>query len=216
MEERRARRRKRLLDEASNVIADEGVDAIKVRSLSRRAGLNDRYFYESFSNIEALLETLVSARIADALVALSVAAASTSDSSVPTTDSGESIEFATMIEATVASALDIVEDRTVARLMIQSRQYAPLRRLRRLLVDSLVDLTEERGRSQLGDKVVEGKLPGLVATAAMEGVLELIIRWLEGEFKASRSEVQAAAIALITGLEGAVQATNPPRSESVE
>ncbi|MGY1900831.1 TetR/AcrR family transcriptional regulator [Nocardia gipuzkoensis] len=55
VEARRAARRERLIDAAIDIWADSGWAAVSLRSVCARAGLNDRYFRESFADREELL-----------------------------------------------------------------------------------------------------------------------------------------------------------------
>jgi AcrR family transcriptional regulator len=73
-EERRAERRERLLDAALDDIGDVGLSGLTMKRVCARAGLTERYFYESFSDRDALLVALhdrvhaqVDLAIADAL-----------------------------------------------------------------------------------------------------------------------------------------------------
>lgn len=54
-EERKAERRERLLDAGLACYGDVGYHAATVRMICARAGLSERYFYESFANGEDLL-----------------------------------------------------------------------------------------------------------------------------------------------------------------
>lgn len=54
-EERRAERRERLLDAGLAVFGEVGYHGATVRMICARAGLTERYFYESFANSEDLL-----------------------------------------------------------------------------------------------------------------------------------------------------------------
>ncbi|MES2917442.1 MAG: TetR/AcrR family transcriptional regulator [Pseudomonadota bacterium] len=74
-EERRAERRERLLDAGLAVFGESGYHGATVRLICARAGLTERYFYESFVNGEDLLcavyerhMALQQARIAAALL----------------------------------------------------------------------------------------------------------------------------------------------------
>ncbi|WP_320669343.1 TetR/AcrR family transcriptional regulator [Patulibacter defluvii] len=60
-DERGEERRARLLAAALELFGEEGLSGIGVRSVSGRAGLATRYFYESFANREALLTALYDA-----------------------------------------------------------------------------------------------------------------------------------------------------------
>jgi AcrR family transcriptional regulator len=56
--ERRDIRRTALLDAALDLIGEAGAGAVTMRAVCRRAGLTDRYFYESFATRDDLLDTL--------------------------------------------------------------------------------------------------------------------------------------------------------------
>lgn len=64
-EERRAERRRMLLDAALEIVAEEDVDALGVRAVCRRSGLTERYFYESFASLDELLGQLYETVIAE-------------------------------------------------------------------------------------------------------------------------------------------------------
>lgn len=75
-EQRRAERRVRLLAAAEDLWVEQGWAAVTVRGVCARAGLVDRYFYESFSDREQLLLT-VWERCRDEIAELVLAAAAT-------------------------------------------------------------------------------------------------------------------------------------------
>src|SRR6476619_579434 len=55
LSDRRAERRALLVDAGYRLFGDEGESAVSVRSVCRECGLNTRYFYESFSDVDDLL-----------------------------------------------------------------------------------------------------------------------------------------------------------------
>jgi len=55
LEQRTAERRERFLEAGLNVFGNEGFHAATVRKICKEAGLTDRYFYESYNSMEALL-----------------------------------------------------------------------------------------------------------------------------------------------------------------
>ncbi|MBJ7328521.1 MAG: TetR/AcrR family transcriptional regulator [Solirubrobacteraceae bacterium] len=57
-DERRARRREQLITAARELLRTEGWGATSMRSVCAKAGLSDRYFYESFSDRDALLSAV--------------------------------------------------------------------------------------------------------------------------------------------------------------
>ncbi|MEV6769553.1 TetR/AcrR family transcriptional regulator [Nocardia sp. NPDC051030] len=56
--ERREARRASLLEAALDLIGESGAGAVTMRAVCRRATLTDRYFYESFSSRDELLDVL--------------------------------------------------------------------------------------------------------------------------------------------------------------
>jgi AcrR family transcriptional regulator len=56
--ERRALRKQRFLDAGLDLIGSVGYRSMTLRVLCKAAALNDRYFYESFENMEAFLAAL--------------------------------------------------------------------------------------------------------------------------------------------------------------
>ncbi|MFI1465537.1 TetR/AcrR family transcriptional regulator [Nocardia carnea] len=75
-EERRAQRRSALLDAALEIIGTQGLDKLTVSGMCAQAGLNERYYYESFGSRDDVLTALVDG-IAEELVLAIVAAAHT-------------------------------------------------------------------------------------------------------------------------------------------
>ena len=76
-EDRRADRRDRLLDAGLDVLGSEGVAGTTMKAVCARAGLTERYFYESFKDLDELLLAVMDAcmwAIDDAVEAASAAA----------------------------------------------------------------------------------------------------------------------------------------------
>lgn len=57
-EQRRAERRARLIEAATDIWCESGWAAVTMRGVCSRAGLTDRYFYESFADRDALLAAI--------------------------------------------------------------------------------------------------------------------------------------------------------------
>jgi AcrR family transcriptional regulator len=57
-DDRRADRRRRLLEAGLELFGTRGFAATRVRDLCAQAGLTERYFYESFKNLDDLLEAV--------------------------------------------------------------------------------------------------------------------------------------------------------------
>jgi AcrR family transcriptional regulator len=57
--ERQATRRNRLVDASLHLLDTTGESALTVRRVCKQAGLNHRYFYESFEDLDALLDAMI-------------------------------------------------------------------------------------------------------------------------------------------------------------
>jgi AcrR family transcriptional regulator len=73
-ETRTAVRRQRLIDAAIQLFGDQGFAATGVKQLCRRAGVTDRYFYESFDDRAALFQAAFEQVVGELLVAVGGAA----------------------------------------------------------------------------------------------------------------------------------------------
>jgi AcrR family transcriptional regulator len=70
-DDRRAERRGRLLDAGFDALAEVGLAGLTMKEVRVRAGLSERYFYESFRDLDELVAALLdvlAAEVGDALV----------------------------------------------------------------------------------------------------------------------------------------------------
>src|SRR3954466_8438263 len=79
--DRRTERRTLLIGAAYRLFGDEGESAVSVRSVCRECGLNTRYFYESFADVDDLLGAVYD-RVSAELVEVVGAAIEQADDSV--------------------------------------------------------------------------------------------------------------------------------------
>ncbi|WP_280402395.1 TetR/AcrR family transcriptional regulator [Nocardia carnea] len=73
-EERRAQRRAALLDAALEIIGTQGLDKLTVSGMCTQAGLNERYYYESFGSRDDVLTALVDGIAEELVLAITTAA----------------------------------------------------------------------------------------------------------------------------------------------
>lgn len=163
-EERRAVRRAQLLDAALELIGEDGWSAATMTAICRRAGLTERYFYESFTDREALYLELIDsmgdevrAAVLEALVA------------VPAED---------RIRAVAAAVVSVmVADPRKGRAgMLEGMGDERLARRRRDLFGSFEALMRDHAEA-FGIPAGEREL---LATATVGLTGELILRRLEG------------------------------------
>src|SRR5580658_5813784 len=70
VEERREQRRERLLAAGLELFGTDGYAGSSIRAISAAAGLNSRYFYESFSSREDLLYHVYQAAVREVATAI--------------------------------------------------------------------------------------------------------------------------------------------------
>ncbi|MCX4094208.1 TetR/AcrR family transcriptional regulator [Nocardia sp. alder85J] len=64
-EQRRGERRARILDAGLDVVGRDGMSAMTMTAVCGAAGLTERYFYESFANLDALRRAVVDELLAE-------------------------------------------------------------------------------------------------------------------------------------------------------
>lgn len=185
-DERRAQRRQRLREVGLEVIAEQGLSGLKVRALSARAGLNDRYFYESFADTDQLLYELLDeqqAQLTAELVAL-----------IATEPADVRVRLRAVVEAIVAA----VADNPVSRqLFLEFHATDELRRRRNELVSIAASIMLDQARELLGESFATGIHAELAARTISHGGLDLLTEWLRGDLDIERAQLIDFLVALI-------------------
>jgi AcrR family transcriptional regulator len=178
-ERRRADRRAALLEAALDLLAADGVRGTSLRAVCAHAGLNPRYFYESFTDLDALLVEVhdrIITETADA-AARGVAAA------------GPDAGLRATVRSAAIAALDMghADPRKVRVVLVEApagpalrpRQRAARRRYTRLVMDyarTFYDIPP-KADTQLQ----------FAATMLVAGWSENLIAWLDGELQTAPS-----------------------------
>ncbi|AYF74282.1 TetR/AcrR family transcriptional regulator [Nocardia yunnanensis] len=185
-DQRRNQRRDRLRAAALELIAEEGLTGLKVRGLCARAGLNDRYFYESYSHTDRLLYELVEEQLAEVVAAvMGVIAVAPADTRV---------RLRAVVEAGVAAIADHPARR---RLTIEMQTTDDLRHRRTELVALVAQVMLDQGRELLGEDAVRGMHAELAARTVAHGGLEILAEWLRGELDIDRAQLVDFLVAMI-------------------
>lgn len=172
--ERRATRRAALLEAALDLIGEDGGPGVTVRSVCRRAGLTDRYFYENFAGRDELLAGLF----------LSVADELQQAFQTAVTQAGDSQEqqARAAVEAFVRVCLD---DPRKGRLLLVEPLADPA--LSGVSV-AVVPMFTRLVRKQLPGE--SGKVKGALTAVGLTGALaSLFFGWLSGTLPVSREEL---------------------------
>ncbi|MFF2557622.1 TetR/AcrR family transcriptional regulator [Nocardia sp. NPDC058058] len=185
-EERMRQRRAKLRETALATIAEQGLAGLKVRALSARAGLNDRYFYESYTDTDQLLFELMEAELAAVMTELIAVIAT------------EPADTRVRLRAVVEAGIAAVADHPVRRaIFIELQTTGELRRRRAEFVALLGGIMLDQGRELLGEDAVTGIQAELAARTISHGGLELVSEWLRGDLDIDRAQLVDFLVAMI-------------------
>jgi len=189
-EDRRAQRRTQLLEATLAVWGRPGGGRVTMTAVCARAGLTERYFYESFRNVDDAL-TAVMENIATEIEDTSQAAADAAGDD-PTA----------RVRASVRAFVELMaEDPRKGRVaIIEAGGLAPLRPRRTELLRRFAHRSAEEARELYdltGRDPRESEIAGLLFIG---GMAELISAWLDGAVDATTDELVDAATMMSVGL----------------
>lgn len=186
--ERQAARRTALLDAGLDLLEEGGAEAVTMRALCTRARLNDRYFYEHFTDRDAFLVAMLDLVVQHGTTRILEAVAA------------EPGELDDRVRAAMAAGLAYLgEDPRRGRMLVESQATAALRRRRHQVTVELADQMVLLGYSLLGEGVPPGPDARLVALILVNGFLELLASWLQGELDVDEREVQELLVGMVLG-----------------
>lgn len=184
-QQRREARRRQLIEAAFDTIAEAGVDGLRVRAVSERARLNDRYFYENFADCRELLLATFDDQFQLSLLGIM---ATLADSPA---------DLAARTRAVVMFTLGFIdEDPRRRRLLIELQHAQGLAGRRRQLIATLTETMVGQVRALLGNAAGTDERVRLTALTTVGGLLELTTQWYEGQITISRTDL----IEFVTGL----------------
>ena len=179
-EERRATRRAALIEAALDLFAEDGARAVSKRAVCARARLNDRYFYEHFTDSDALLEAIVRDLTAEGLQAVNAATGSAAP------------DLRAQVRATADAALDfLTADPRRGQLLLRSHTSEVLQHARLDSTRAISTAMSAMIRDPLGAAAAAASQldTDLAAFALVSGAMEVIAGWLRGEFDTSREHL---------------------------
>jgi len=189
-DERRAARRRKLLDAGLELIGGRGWAETSVRRVYQEAGVSPRFFYESFENLDALAvalyDEIVAERSAAALAAIAAA--------------GED-RVAQARAAMRAIVEGLTEDPRRARVVfVEGLGSEPLARRRRRMIHDLAAVIEALGEERYPGAASAQPLVRMTSTVIAGGVVELLVAWLDGSLDVTADQLVDDGAALIVGL----------------
>jgi AcrR family transcriptional regulator len=196
--ERSARRRANLIEASIDLFAESGAVAVTKRAVCSRARLNDRYFYEHFTDSDALLEAVAQDITTQGLEAVVTAIL----------DSPSDIHA--QIHAAADAVLDFFTvDPRRAQLLLGSQTTEVLQRARLASTRAVAKTMAAMARELLGDSAPSQLDTDLAAFTLVSGTVELVAAWLRGDFDISR-EYLADLVAAMLLATSHVSTTLPP------
>lgn len=181
-DERRAARRAALLDAALDVLGAEEPGPVTMTAVCERAGLTERYFYESFKTRDALLLELldtIAVEVMDASLAALEAAGGPEERA----------------RRSIAAMVDILtEDPRRGRAALVASLAVPVLRDRRQeLLAGFERLVTDRTRELYGERAWSAPDDQIESLLFVGGLAELLSAWLTGVVPATAEGIVDAA-----------------------
>ncbi|MBF6327996.1 TetR/AcrR family transcriptional regulator [Nocardia transvalensis] len=179
--ERREARRAALLEAALDLIGEAGAGAVTMRAVCRKAGLTDRYFYESFTSRDHLLDVLYR-QVADEFLEPMTAFAAAGD---PSRDR----ELARVLVDKV------LEDPRKSRLfLVEPYSSTGLGQTTIAVMPAFTRLIQDHLFTEITDPVRRR----LAAVTMASGNAGMFSAWLNGSLKVTREQVVDHLVAVTT------------------
>ncbi len=193
--DRQGNRRRRLLDEAFDLLGTEGWSGTSVRAVCRRAGLNPRYFYESFDDLDSLLVAVFDE--------LTTELAATTLEAYDLAPRDAHSKAQASIDAFVRYAIG--DPRRARILFVEALGNDALAKRRRSAMHAWGGLLASQAREFYGERDNPDPIGELTAAMLVGGVTELLIAWLDDRLRVDLDELirDVTELFVITG-EGAV------------
>jgi AcrR family transcriptional regulator len=164
LEDRQALRRDRLIAAGVQLLGDESGPAVTVRAVCRRAGLTERYFYESFADREEFVRAVYDDVCTRAMSTL-----------ISATTPREAVEqfVALMVDDPVRGRVLLLAPGVEPVLIRSGAEWMP----------SFIELLQ-RKLTRISDPVQQN----MVATSLIGGLTALFTAYLDGRLAATRAQ----------------------------
>lgn len=188
--DRVAERRSLLLDAAFDLLGTEGWAGTTVRAVCHEARLNPRYFYESFTDIDALVVAVYDRLIAELGTAVMTAVARAGE------DPGD------QTRAALGCIVDFVDaDRRRGRVLyVEALGNEALNRRRLETAHLLVTTVEQHAAATQGPLPPGEPIGRIGAALLVGGAGELVAAWLDGRIDVSRDQLVDDAAELLLAM----------------
>lgn len=205
-EERHRNRRTRLIEAATELIGTRGVAAATVTAVCAESGVTSRYFYQHFSDRDALLRAVYQqlyATFQEVIV-----------DAIP--DAGEPPEV--LAYAPIRRLVSMIDnDPRLGRILfVESATEPLLRELRSELMAGFTDLVLREARLHLDIADSAVGVAHLASTLGVGGLFEVLRRRLDGELEFTTDELVQHCAGLLGSLGNYVLLQNTDQSATTE
>ena len=177
--QRQSGRRTRLIEAGLDVLGSRGLSNMTMTAVCARAGLTERYFYESFRNLDELLVAMFDAF------------------SVPTHEAIEAglkqapPDLFQRCRAAAGALIDsLTDDPRKARAYVEAISSTPLRERREATMRAYAEVLAEQMRLLSALEADRHQAPlRLVTTVLVGGLAEAVGEWLNGTLALSKDEL---------------------------
>lgn len=168
--ERRAERRGKLVATAIRLLADGGLAAATVREVADQAGVSRRFFYESFADLDALLDTVYQQVLTECATAVVEAVAKAPDTAQD------------KVNAAISSFIRIVEGNpSLFRAgFVEAAQSPALRGRMQAARDLFARLVSEQARAFYGFPDTADELVRFGSHLLVAGSVDTVTAWVDG------------------------------------
>jgi len=186
-EQRRALRRAALLEAGLELLGTSGWAATTVRGVCTRAGLNDRYFYENFTDRDALLLAIVDDQAEQGTAAILDAARRSPR------------DLKARIRASVNAIVGFfTADPRRARILTHEFPANPLlQERRRQIIHGLTGIFVAQTHEVLDPLPLSDTDLELTALTLTSGLWDLLAAWLRGDLSIDRDHLVDYTVALL-------------------
>lgn len=176
--DRSARRRAAVIDVCLDLYSEGGARAVTKRAVCQRARLNDRYFYEHFTDSTALLRTMFEELTNQGLTTVTAAI----DAAPP--------EINAQVQAAATTALHfLTEDPRRAPLLLNAHVTDQVQEIRLASIRQIAHAVSTVSCELLGENVAPTIDSEMAAYAFVSGTLELVAAWMRGDFPVSQDHL---------------------------
>ena len=169
-DERQAVRRAALLDAALDLLGAASPGPVTMTAICERAGLTERYFYESFTDRDALLVALLDT-IAVEVMNASVAALEAG---------GDTVEERARAPIRALVEILVADPRKGRAALVASLSVPVLRARRQELLAGFAQLVTDRTRELYGERAWSAPDDQIESLLFVGGLAELLSAWLTG------------------------------------